>query len=696
MSQDDAVRPHRGRQRLAPPVAILLAGLLPAALGAVVYRQGFHLLHDGSWLLGTQVLAEGGTLYRDLTTPYGPARYLLLLPFAWLTGKSAYSLVLLRTAVTGIAAALGHAHARREGRPVLAWLVPVGVMALGPLEPQTVLAAALAWLTERALASPSSRRRAVVAVAWGLLTTFGLRGFASGACIVVLAVILGPRPLRQVRTMLPTAAGPAVALAALLVASGITGSLGPGIHDAVLWPLSDLSDRFRGGSPSAWLAAFQVPERADVPFAGIHTGEELAPAWRGHAAHRAASMRVLLLLPWATSLLALVLRRQAPAGNGETARRGPGALALALTACAGLLLRPDRAGFELAWLASLWLMPRLVSLPSTAAVRWLASVIVLAAGFGPLLAEELWLARHAGRPGLERWSRPRAGIDLAHERIANLESTFAAVANRLEGRPALIWPTQPGLHALMEVPPATRQVVLLPHSVYDAAGVVTELETTRPAVAFLGMDTSYARRLLRDTAPPLWSYLRHHYAVMGNVVDRPDEFRVLRRALGGYAEILQLPLPERLPQVELGVANDLGPAMREGITVGQTILVQDTDLSGIAVRWKTSGRTLTFPVRVRIWQRRSQGYTALLEFLDVEVTIPRSLDRSYIRFPQPLADTAGKDLAVTLELREDTADEVRLLWHRHDAGEADVDLYPGGTAVLNLEPVEADLYFIAY
>ena len=42
------------------------------------------------------------------------------------------------------------------------------------------------------------------------------------------------------------------------------------------------------------------------------------------------------------------------------------------------------------------------------------------------------------------------------------------------------------------------------------------------------------------------------------------------------------------------------------------------------------------------------------------------------------------------------ADHKSYAWHRHDAPDRVVDFYPNGSAVVNLKPVDADLYFFSY
>ena len=91
-------------RRLPPAAAAAVAGLVPFLIGLVVARQGFNLLDDGLWVLGGKVLSDGGILYRDLFSIYGPARYVLLLPFFWVLGQNCLALAVLKAVSDGVAA----------------------------------------------------------------------------------------------------------------------------------------------------------------------------------------------------------------------------------------------------------------------------------------------------------------------------------------------------------------------------------------------------------------------------------------------------------------------------------------------------------------------------------------------------------------------------------------------------------------
>ena len=64
---------------------------------------------------------------------YGPARYLLLVPFFLVLGKSALTLAIFKAVLDGTASALSVSGTPAGWAPGRwAWLVPLGVIALGP------------------------------------------------------------------------------------------------------------------------------------------------------------------------------------------------------------------------------------------------------------------------------------------------------------------------------------------------------------------------------------------------------------------------------------------------------------------------------------------------------------------------------------------------------------------------------------
>ena len=137
--------------RLRTILPALAAFFLPFLIGLGVHVQGFNLLDDGLWLLGGRLVTEGGILYRDLFSIYGPARYLVLAPFLIIVGKSALALAVLKACLDGSAGLLGWLWLRRSGAGRWSWIIPVGVLALGPVYPRYLAAAAFAmWLGDLA------------------------------------------------------------------------------------------------------------------------------------------------------------------------------------------------------------------------------------------------------------------------------------------------------------------------------------------------------------------------------------------------------------------------------------------------------------------------------------------------------------------------------------------------------------------
>jgi hypothetical protein len=167
-------------------ILVPLPFLIPFLVGLSVHRQGFNLLDDGLWLLGTGILAEGGALYGDVFSIYGPARYFLLIPFFLILGKSALALAVFKAVLDGTAAQFGFWYVRRLGAGRWSWVVPLGVIALAPVHPRYVAAAFFAALVGWGLMRPVGRRRAaILGLGWGGLCLFGLDMAGYGAVILL-------------------------------------------------------------------------------------------------------------------------------------------------------------------------------------------------------------------------------------------------------------------------------------------------------------------------------------------------------------------------------------------------------------------------------------------------------------------------------------------------------------------------------
>jgi hypothetical protein len=152
----------------------------------LIERQGFNLLDDGLWLLGTRTVANGGILYRDLFTIYGPAGYYALLPFILILGESARTLVLFKAVVTGVAGGVAWTMGRRAGSRWIAALAPLSLVAFGSLPVRYLAATAFAWFVIRAGGRDrvTGRHPFLLGAAWAGLGLFGLDMFIGGALIL--------------------------------------------------------------------------------------------------------------------------------------------------------------------------------------------------------------------------------------------------------------------------------------------------------------------------------------------------------------------------------------------------------------------------------------------------------------------------------------------------------------------------------
>lgn len=660
------------RTRLRGWVEALVAGGLAFLVGLSFYRQGLDLGADGTWLLGARELVGGGGLYDALEPGDGPLRYWLLAPFL-LVSEKAGALALLRALGLGLAGGLSVAWLAREGVGRLRWLAPVGLFALTPADPGLGLLLAAALLT-------LWRSEKGATVGQGLLLVLALALDLRWAGAVLLILLLGRPPrrdgLRPTELLLGLLAGAALLL--LLVPA--TGPLAAVARNTFEHPWYRLTQHFADAGAGRWWSTLQSGLWVHLPFAGLGTGEELAPLLPGHAALRAWSFRLMTALTLLLPLVLLFLHRHRPRSR---------ALAVATLATSAwiLLSRGDApaltAAFALPWLLLLLTTVDLSPRVGRALVT-VAGLVLL-----PLAVEAGWLSLRIGRPELEHW--PRAGVAVARERQERLEEFFSRVQPATE-RPMVIWPEQAGLHPVFEVPTALPYVTLggldLPAGTRSRALVDAD-----PQVVILAQSWTLTAQAMRSRDPLLWDSLRERYRIAGWLRGRTDRLRLLVR-LEPDQSLQTLLLPQQLPLLELTVANESSPAMRRNLTVGQSFRLGDRDLEGFAVRWSTEGTDLEFPVRVRVWQRRGQEFDALLSARSVRVTVAGDGARSFVRMP--VEETANLEIALTLEVRTAPTDEVRLRWHRHDVGDQDVDTFPEGTALLNLEPIDADLYLVVY
>lgn len=666
---------HRERPRTFTPgalVEIVLVAVLGFAVGLSFYRQGIDLGSDGLWLLGTRDLVGGGGIYGALETGDGPLRYWGLAPF-YLARPDAGALSLLRAVGLALAGSLSVTWLRYEGLGRRRWLAPVGLFALTPADP------GLGLLLAAGLVLTLPPRRILDTLLGLLFVAAMLVDLRWGGAVLILlaADLAGGRSARGWPELGLGLLGGAALFLLLVPASGELSAV---LRNGFVHPWYRLTEHFAASGATRWWRTLHDGLWVHVPYSGLDTGENLEPVLPAHATLRAGAFRLMTLVGLAGPAL-LVLRHLRRPGRRRLA------LAVLLSSTWILLSKGDApaltAAFALPWLLLLREHEGLGRRTGGAVL----AVAVLA--WLPLGLEAGWLSTRLDRPQLQTW--PRAGVDVAEERELRLEEFFSRLGPATN-RPMVIWPAQAGLHEIFDIPTAVRYVQLggldLP------AGTRAEaLVEADPQVVLLAQSWSLTAQALRGENPALWNTLRERYRVAGWLRGRTDRLRLLVR-MEPDQSLQTLPLAQRLPLVELTVTNESSPALRKDLTIGQSFRTGDHDLEGFVVRWSTTGTNLEFPVRVRVWQKLGREFDALLSARTVRIEVPGDGARSFVRMP--VEETSHKELAITLEVTAAPPQEVRLQWHRHDVGRQDVDLFEEGTAVLNLEPVDADLYFVLY
>lgn len=668
------------------------AFFLPFILGLFVHQQGFNLLDDGVWLLGARTVAEGGLLYGDLFTIYGPARFYLLAPFLLLLGKSVWTLAVFKACLDGAAGLFGYRLARRLGAGHWALIVPVGVIALGPVLPRYLAAALFAFWSVKILSRPADRRSCLVLGAiWGGLSLFGLDMAGYGGVILVLGLATVPtaagkgwsRPGLAWGQIL---AGMASVLGTALVLALVLGILPVAIWDTVIYPAT----QFKMAMGISWVESFRSSPALHEVFAGHHTGEILDPVWPGQAGLRALGLRLMFLLAWVLpvwGLLAARRRHDLPLAM---------VAALGMAGWATLLARGDVEHLRLIWFGVLLLVPLLMARLSGRAVEVAAVVIALA--LGPLAAEQIWLAANAGRAGLEVWERETAGIRLATERRDQLEALCADL-KRDPDAPVLVWPSQPGLHFVLGAPLSTSQITLLPGEVRDPVTVIADLDLTMPPVAVLGPAWGLASdiRSTRALAPSLYSNLRHNYLKVDEYTRRGENYKTLARVSGGAAAVEAAPLPRRLPGAAQYLKSATTPVFAAGVSVAQSFEVADFDLAGVTLMFSAPG-PFPYEVSLKLTFIDITGPAAerVLAELPIRLSLEEGIQKRSFPF-SPLRGSSGRTLVMEIRGNEDGNAPFALLWHRPERGDPAVrDSYPEGQAFHNGRPVLGDLYFITY
>jgi len=678
----------------------VLAGLPPLLLGAVVHGQGFNLLDDGLWVLGARIIAEGGVLYRDLFAIYGPAKFLLLVPFFPVFGVSALSLAMLKACCDGLAATLIFRGARRLGAGHWAWLVPVAAVALGPFYPRYVALVGLALVMGMVVRQGARGRWFWAGALWGGVALFGIDAAAYGF-VVVAGSLAAALPGRVWTWHGPSLGRLFAGLTAVLVPAVllhvVRGAGGDAWWDTVVYPLT----RFQGAMGMKWWETFLF----------LMTGETLPGIWAGHGTMVTVTIRALFVGFGLVPPLALWLAWR----SGRLAAWGPW-IALAVT---GWLTMGGRGGathLKIAWLRILVLVVVLVAEIAAGRLRRSSRLTLLAVAlvfltvcWGTLFQEKVWLVTHADRAGLTYWERPGARMSMDATLVEVVEEVAAGLAPlSAPDDPLLSWPLAPGLHVILDRPLATSQATLLADEVRDPARVVAELEISRPPVAVLGSARGIVTGVLtlNQLAPEPWAWLRDHYAIAGAVRRGGHEFMTCAYEPQGREALLRLPLSQRLPDVELRALNDLLPLPGPGVLVGQTFTVGRRDLAGLVLRFLAEGdRAVEAPVRLRMWVHAGKGdgpaptdvrrYDIPLGEIVRTVRIEDNLVLAEFPFA-PLAGTAGRDVLLTVEILERPDLTVGVGCNRHGDGEQVTDFHPAGTAFVDGQPVAADLYLLTY
>ena len=679
----------------------LVVALAVAAGSSAALHQGFDLVAHGAPLLAARQLMEG-TAAGAATTPLADV---LLAGWLLLAGAKVSALALSNTILTALAAGLGCwlLWPRAGVAGGIAWGVVCLAAAPVPLALGIALAVAVAFeampsssASSRASSGESSSdssatstdasaanasitapRRALVGAGWVLIASLDPR---LGIAMLPLVLFAVPRAAWTSRAF----AGAIVAAAVVVLLVGWV-AVGPGANltRAVVEPIRSLGERVMTGEALRFARTAFVGMWLSQPFGGwAPTGETLAAAWPGHGELRATALRIVAFVPWIGLAWQWRIARK-PSTTSSPSRHAHLAAALFAVAALSLLVRGDVNGLRAAMLpASLALIVAL----ATARRTWIGAGLVAVLAL-PLAAETLWLSAHAGRSTLATWEDPRGGVLLAQSRVSRWDEIRRQLVPRA-GELALIWPTNPGLHWMLGTTPLTPDDARS-GGVESDRRVAAALAQSTPRLVLLGQDEAVLGHRLIATKPRTWAYLRDRHRLAGQIRVEHTDFRLFLPYDGQSAD----PLAQRLPMVELTLAGELSPALRQGFQVGQSFRMGSRDLEGFAVRARTRSQQLSVDIRIQVWQRGAGGFDTALLSERVSTTVAG--DGSLLWFRAAVPATAHQDLAITLELRNEIAEEIRLDWYVHDEAH-EVDFYPEGTALLGLTPVAADLYFLVY
>ncbi len=663
-----------------PLIISLIVGALAVWPAYLAATQGFNLLDDGLWLLGARILTEGGVLYRDLFSIYGPAKFILLLPFFAVMGQSAAALAMLKAVSVGVAAGLGAYIVARRVSLYLVWIPLVGALGLWATRPRYVVAGAFALAIAACLErAPRPRVYALLGLGWAAVAAFGLDAAGYATVILVGTLVLTPdrRPDRS--SLIALAGGAFGGLGLLLVIAAATGSLNAALWDTLVYPLT----RFGAEMGLSPLDTFRNADVAGVLFLDHQTGEVHTEAWSDHRLMMILARRSLyiglLALPVTGCLLAW-RRRGDPLLAAVTA--------FAVAGWSTAAVRGEAGHLAAGWLGCLWLLPLLPSVLSRQkqrTARIVASVLALIILI-PLAAEPIWLATHADRPGLAKWNRSSAGIRLTDERINNLEALDKNLGS-LSADSMLFWPARPGLNFFFDIPAASPQATLLGGEVRNPQTVLDHLADTPDHAVLLHPPHRRDGRGNRDVAPEIWAGLRQHYRVAGRVTGATDEFIVLVPTEQGQTSA-DLPLQIRLHDQRQSIADEASPAMSTNQPIGQALQLGLAPLSGLAIRPATTAATeMVWDITVRTLDNSTPGRELGRYRLDHPIAAGQSL--IYLPFG-PVPGSAGLTVLVELKPVSTPVADIRLLWHEKAQAAPDDAAWVAG------RPTSAQLYFFSY
>lgn len=627
----------------------LLVGAAWVAFGLVRFDQGLDLHGQGRWVLGASIEAGGEPVHGTIDTADGPLPYLVLAGWMRLFGESYLAAARLQAFLHAAVAVLLGLWTWRRGTGAFL-LGQLALVAAVPL-PFPAIWAGLALLAGALL--PSGARP-------GLVTGLLLAGSLTLDGSWFLAAAIGGALLHRER-MRPLLGGFGTGIALVVLHALASGAVGPTLSNALAGPWSALAEEGWGRV----FTTLRAGRWLELPFAGLATGEVPGPVWPAHAVLRSSGLRLLGILVLVSPLLLWWKTRNSTAA-------WLGTLAALL-----LLLRGDVPGITVAGAvcAAAW------AVATTPARAPLAALMILA-----LLVpagENLWLAARSGRPTLERWEAERIGVRLDPARAASLQDAARELHLHAD-QPALIWADLAGLHFLL----GSRPVVPEPGP-GDDARTAAALRADPAPVVLLAPRRDLLPQNLEATHPQTMAELRRHFRLRGALVAGGLNLRAFQR--GGRDDD---PLAARLPRIESIVATgveELSPALRDDLAIGQSFRLEKDDLRGFAIRLVTTADSVPVRLRARLWEKPGSEYNSLLAARTLELVARRNQPMHWVNFP--VTDTAGRNLALVFEAMETPRSDVRFAWIEDpDLG----DVYPGGRAMIDLEEVGADLVILIY